>query len=190
MLPIFFCCSVSQLYLTFCDPHGLQHARLPSPSLSPRVCSNLCSLSWWCHPTISSSIALIFCLQSFPESRSFPMSQLFAAGGQSIGASAPVLPMNIQGWFPLGLTGLNFPLQCSCLENPRDRGAWWAAIYGVAQSQTRLKQLSSSSSTAGLNSLQSKSLKTLKSLLQHHNLKASMRCSAFLMVKIPHSKLK
>ena len=86
------------------------------------------------------------CPQSSPASGSFPMWQFFASGGQNIGASAPVLPMNIQGWFPLGLTGLNFPLQCSCLENPRDRGAWWAAIYGVAQSRTQLKRLSSSSS--------------------------------------------
>ena len=79
------------------------------PSLFPRVCSNSCSLSWWCHPTISSSVVCFSsCLQSFWASRSFPVSQLFISGGQSIGASAlaSVLPMNIQGWFPLGLTGL------------------------------------------------------------------------------------
>ena len=91
-------------------PHGLQHTRLPCPSLSPGVCSNMdmSPLSHWCHPTISSSVAPFFCLQSFPESGYFPMSQLFASGGQSIRAldSASVLPMNIQGWFPLGLTGL------------------------------------------------------------------------------------
>ena len=92
------------------QPHGLQHARLPCPSLSPGVCSNSCPLNWWCHPTISSSVAhFSFCPQSFPASGLFPMSQLFASGGQSIGASvsasASVLPMNIQGWFPLGLTG-------------------------------------------------------------------------------------
>ena len=89
--------------------HGLQHARLPCPSLSLGVCSNSCPLSWWCLPTISSSIApFSSCPQSFPASRSFPMSQLFTSGGQIIGASASasVLPMNIQGWFPLGLTGL------------------------------------------------------------------------------------
>ena len=68
-----------------------------------RVGSNSCPLSWWCHPNISSSVS---CLQSFPASRSFPMSQLFTLGGQSIGASASVLPMNVQGWFPLGLTTL------------------------------------------------------------------------------------
>ena len=90
-------------------PHGLQHARLCCPSPSPRVCSNSCLLSRWCHPTISSSVApFSSCLQSFPASGSFPVSQLFASGGQSIGASASasVLPMNIQDWFPLGLTGL------------------------------------------------------------------------------------
>ena len=89
-------------------PHGLQHTRLPCPSLSPGVCSNLCPLSCQCNPTISSSVApFTSCPHSFPESGSFPMSQLFAPGGQSIGASAPatVLPMNIQGWSPLGLTG-------------------------------------------------------------------------------------
>ena len=89
-------------------PHGLQHTRLPCPSLSPEVCSNSCPLSQWCHPTISSSIIpFSSCLQSFPVSWSFPMSQLFTSGGQSIGTSAltSVLPVNIQGWFPLGLTG-------------------------------------------------------------------------------------
>ena len=66
-------------------PHGLQHARLPCPSLSPRVCSNSCPLSWWCHATISSSVVPVSsCLQSFPASGSFPMSWLFASGGQSI----------------------------------------------------------------------------------------------------------
>ena len=90
-------------------PHGLQHTRLPCPSPSPGVCSNSCPLSQWCHPTILSSVASLFsCLQSFPALGSFPVSQLFTLGGQSIGASASpsVLPINIQGWFPLGLTGL------------------------------------------------------------------------------------
>ena len=88
--------------------HGLHHARLPCPSLSPGVCANSCSLSWWCHPTMSSSVApFSSLLQSFPASGSFPMSQFFTSGGQSFGAStsASVLPMNIQGWFPLGWTG-------------------------------------------------------------------------------------
>ena len=87
--------------------HGLQHARLPFSSTSPRTCSNSCTLSWWCHPTISSSvIPFSSYLQSFPASGSFLMSLLFTSRGQGIGASASasVLPMNIQGWFPLGLT--------------------------------------------------------------------------------------
>ena len=90
-------------------PHGLQHARLPCPSPSPEVCSNSCLSSLWCHPTISSSVfPFSSYLQSFPASGSFSMSQFFASGGQSIGtsASASVLSMNIQDWFPLELTGL------------------------------------------------------------------------------------
>ena len=86
--------------------HGLQHPRLPCPSPSPRVCSKSCPLSQWCHPTIASSVApFSSCLQSFPASVSFSMSWLFKSGGQSIGASASasVLPMNIEGCFPLGL---------------------------------------------------------------------------------------
>ena len=89
-------------------PHGLQHRRLPCPSLSPGVCSSSYPLSQWCHPTISSSvIPFSSCLQSFPASGSFPVSQFLASGGQSIGVSAlaSVLPMNIQDWFPLGWTG-------------------------------------------------------------------------------------
>ena len=89
-------------------PHGLQPARPPSPSPTPRVYSNSCPLSRWWRPTMSSSV-IPFCshLQSFPESGSFPMSQFFLSAGQSIGvsASASVLPMNIQDWFPLGWTG-------------------------------------------------------------------------------------
>ena len=89
-------------------PHGLQHTRLPCPSPSPGARSNSCSLSWWCHPTILSSVVPFSCLQSFPASRCFLMSWLLATGGQSIraSASASVLPMNIQDWFPLGLTRL------------------------------------------------------------------------------------
>ena len=88
-------------------PHELQDPRLPSPLPSPGVCSNSCQLSQWCHLTISSSVVpFSSCLQSFPASGSSPMSLIFVSSGQSIGASASVLPMNIQGWFPLGLTGL------------------------------------------------------------------------------------
>ena len=88
-------------------PHGLQHAKIPCPSPTPRACSNSCSLSRWCHPTISSSIIpFSSCLQSFPGSGSFLMSQLFASGCQSIGVSAStsVFSINIQVWFILGLT--------------------------------------------------------------------------------------
>ena len=91
------------------QPHGLQHTRLSCPSLSPGICSNSCPSSQWCHPTISSSVVpFSSCLQSFPASGSFPKSQFFTSGGQRIGASASasVLPMNIQDWFPLGLTDL------------------------------------------------------------------------------------
>ena len=90
-------------------PHESQHTRLPCPSPTPGAYSNFCPSSWWCHPTISSSVDPFSShLQSFPASGSFPMSHLFASSHQSIGASASasVLPMNIQGWFPLGLTGL------------------------------------------------------------------------------------
>ena len=99
--------SVIKSCLTLCDPHGLQHARLPCPSLSLRVCSDSRALSRWCSLTISSSAALFsFCLRPFPASESFPMTQIFTSGGQSIGASASVLPVKFQGWFLLGLTGL------------------------------------------------------------------------------------
>ena len=89
-------------------PHGLQHARPPCPSPSPGVCSNSCPLSWWCHPTLSSSVVpFSSCSQSFPVSGSFPMSELFTSGVQSIGvsASASVLPKNTQDWSPFGWTG-------------------------------------------------------------------------------------
>ena len=89
-------------------PHGLQHARPPCPSPSPRACSNSCPLSRWCRPTISSSVTLFSSrLQSFPASESFPVSQLSVSGGQSIRVSAlaSVLPINAQDWAPLGWTG-------------------------------------------------------------------------------------
>ena len=90
------------------QPHGLQHTRPPCPSPTPRVYPDSCPLSWWCHPTISSSVVpFSSCPQSFPASGSFPVSQLFASGGQSIGVSTSisVLPVNTQDWFPLGWTG-------------------------------------------------------------------------------------
>ena len=110
--------SVVQSCLTL-RPHGLQHARSPSPSPTPRVNSNSCPLSRWCHPTISSSVVPVSsCLQSFPASGCFPVSQFFASGGQSIGVSdsTSVLPMNIQYWFPLGWTGW-ICLQSKCLSS-------------------------------------------------------------------------
>ena len=102
--------SICSVHLFSCvrlfGPHGLQHARPPCPSPTPGVYSNSCPLGWWCHPAISSSVVTFsFCLQSFPVTGSFPMSQFFASAGQSIGvsASASVPPVNIQYWFPLGL---------------------------------------------------------------------------------------
>ena len=140
--------------------HGLQHTRLPCPSLIPAVWANSCPLSWWCHPAISSSLtSFSSCPQLFPASASLPMGWLFASAGHSIGASASasVLPMNIQDWFPLGLTGLislqsrglsrvfcnttvqkhqfvgTYPLHCSGLENSVD-----CIVQGVAKSWTQL----------------------------------------------------
>ena len=107
-IPLFLLSSHSVMSNSFW-PHRLQHMRFPCPSPSPWVCSNSRPLSRWCHPTISSSVVPVSsCLQSFPASGSFPISQVFTSGGQSIGASASasVLPMKIQVWFPLGLTGL------------------------------------------------------------------------------------
>ena len=100
-----FNCSVMSNIL---QPHGLQHVKLLCLSPAPEVCLNSCWSSQWCQPTISSFvITFSSCLQSFPTSGSFPRSQFFTSGGRSIGASAlaSVLPMNIQDWFPLGLTG-------------------------------------------------------------------------------------
>ena len=110
------CCIPGKLYSQFsCSVmsnslwhHGLQHTRLPCPSPTPGACSNSYPSSWWCHPAIPSSvIPFSSCLQSFPASGSFPVSQFSASGSQSIGvaASPSVLPMNIQDWFPLGRTG-------------------------------------------------------------------------------------
>ena len=100
-----FSCSVMSNSLW---PHGLQHTRPPCPSPTPGVYSNSCPSSWWCHPTISSSVVPFYsCLQSFPASGSLPMNQLFVPRGQSTGVSASttVLPMNTQDWSLLGWTG-------------------------------------------------------------------------------------
>ena len=102
------CCCCCSFVSDSLQPHRLQHSRFPCPSPSPGACSNSCPLSQWCHPTISSSVVpFSSCPQSFPASGSFQMNRLLTSGGQSIGpsASASVLPMNIQDWFPLGWTG-------------------------------------------------------------------------------------
>ena len=100
MYSVLCCCSVAKLCLTLREPHGLKHARLPCFLPSPRVCLNSCPLSEGCYPTISSSVtSFSSCIQSFPESGSFPISWLLATGGQSIGASASVLTITIQDWF-------------------------------------------------------------------------------------------
>ena len=133
------------------QPHGLQHSRLPCPSPTPRACSNSCPSSWRCHQTISSSVTpFSSCLQPFPAAGSFPVRQVFASGCQRIGPSAlaSVLPVNIQGWFPLGWTSL--------------------ISFGTQTQKFGLQG-------------------TLKSLLQHHNSKASiLQCSAFFMVQLSH----
>ena len=101
-----FSCSVMSDSL---QPHGLQQARLPCPSPTPGAYSNSCPLNQWCHPTITSSVTpFSSCPQSFPASGSFPINRLFTSDGQRIGvsASASVLPIHFQGWFPLGWTGL------------------------------------------------------------------------------------
>jgi len=168
---------VTQLCQLFATP-WMQHARRPCPSPITRVYSNSCPSSRWCHPTISSSVVPFSShLQSFPASGSFPMSQFFESGGQIIRVSTSA-----------SREGNGTPLQCSCLENPMDGGAQWAAVYGVTQSRTQLKRLSSSSSSnfsinpsnehPGLISFRMDWLDllsvqgTLKSLLQHHNSKA------------------
>ena len=108
--------SVGSVVSNSLRPHGLQHSRLSCLSPTPRTSTNSCSLSWWCHPTISSSVVPFPSrLQSFPAWGSFPVSQFFTSGGQSTGASASALvfPVNIQDWFPLGWTGWIY-LQSSC----------------------------------------------------------------------------
>ena len=117
------------------QPHGLQHARPPCPSPTPKACSNSCLSSQWWHPTILSSVISSFsCFLSFPASGSFLTSQLFTSGSQNIGAStsASVLPMNIQGWFPLGLTGLT-SLQSKRLSRVFSRTTVWKHQFFGAQ---------------------------------------------------------
>ena len=124
-----FCCSVMSDSLR---PHALQHARLPCPSPTLGDCSNSCQSSWWCHPIISSFVVpFSSCLQSFPALGSFPMSQFFTTGGPRIGASASVLPVNIQDWFPLVLTGLiSFSPRYSQESSPTPHSLVLSFIYG------------------------------------------------------------
>ena len=127
------CCSVTVMPDSLW-PHGLQHARFPCPSLSPGVCSNSHPSSQWCHPTISSSlIALSSCPQLFPVWGSFPMNCLFASGGQSVGtsASASILPMNIQDWSSLGLTGWISLLLKGLFNSLLQHHSWKASILPV-----------------------------------------------------------
>ena len=127
--------------------HGLQHTRLPCPSLSPRVCSTSCPLSRWCHPAITSSVSPFSpCPQSFPAPGRFPVSWLFASGGQVIGASvlASVLPMNIQDWVPLGLTGL-ISLQSKGLSST----TLWKHQTNTGRNLTSFLAPSSSQQSAG-----------------------------------------
>ena len=116
-------------------PHGVQHAGLPCPSPTPRAYSNSCPSSQWCHPTISSSV-IPFCPQSFPASGSFPLSQFFASGGQSIGvsASASVLRMNIQDWSLLGWTGW-----ISLHSKGLSRVDIWQNQYNIVKFKNKIK---------------------------------------------------
>ena len=120
------CCSVTKACPTLW-PRGLHHSRLPCLSLSPRVCPSSWPLNWWSYPTCC---LFPFCLQSFPASGFFPMSWLFASGGQCIGgsASASVLLMRIQGWLPLGWTGLIF-LQSKRLKSHLQHHSLKALIF-------------------------------------------------------------
>ena len=130
ILLLLFSCSVMSDSLW---PHGLQYTSFPCPSPSPGACSNSCPLSRWCHLTISSSVALFSsCPQSYPASGSFPVSWLFISGDQSneASASASVFPVNIQGWFPLGLIGL-ISLQFKGLSNT---AVWKYQFFGVQPS--------------------------------------------------------
>ena len=122
-------------------PHGLQHARLPCPSPTPRACLNSCPSCQWCHPTIWSSVTpFSSCLQSYPASGSFPVRQFFASGGQSIGVSAlaSVLPMNIQDWLLWGLTGLDLlavqgTLKSLLQQRSSKTSILWRSVFFMVQ---------------------------------------------------------
>ena len=127
--------SVAQSGLTPCNPMDCSTPGFPD-CRTPGACSNSCPSSWWCHPTISASVVpFSFCLQSYPASGSFPMSWLFSSGSQSIGASAStsVLPMNIQDWFPLGLTSFESPLD-SKIRVFSSNTVWKHQLFGAQSS--------------------------------------------------------
>ena len=130
---LLFSCSVISNSL---QPQGMQHTSLPCPSPSPGVCSYSCPLSQWCRPTISSFvIPSSSCPQYFPISESFPVSWLFTSGGQSIGASASasVLPVNIQGWFPFGMTGLISLMSKGLQHRSLKASILWCSVFFLAQ---------------------------------------------------------
>ena len=123
-------------------PYGMQHGRLPCPSPTPGVYPNSCPLSQWCHPNISSSVVpFSSCPQSFPASGSFLMSQFFTSGGQNIGAeaSASVLSMNVQDWFPLGCTGWISLLSKGCSKvfsiqhHSSKTSILWCSVFFIVQ---------------------------------------------------------
>ena len=118
------------------QPRGVQHARLPCPSPTPRACSNSCPSSQWCHPSILSYVVpFSSSLQSFPASESFPVSQLFALGGQSFGASALVLLVNIQGWFPVSVFWQERESEKYVLRNfPQESSSQLLLLCSIAKS--------------------------------------------------------
>ena len=132
-------------------PHGMQHARFPCPSPTPRTWSNSCPSSWLRHPNISSVVPFSSYLQSFPASGSLLMSQLFTSGGQRTGvsASASVLPVNIQGWFPLGWTGWISLLSKQLSKSFSSTTVWKHQLFiiGIGRSIHLLLFLKSSRST-------------------------------------------
>ena len=139
-------------------PNGLQYARFPCPSPAPGVCSDSCPLSWWCSLAISASATpFSFCLQSFPASGSFPMRRLLASGSQRIEASASVLPMNIQDWFPLGWTG-------------------WISVQSKGLSETSPTPQFKSINTSLLSFLYSPTLKSIHDYWKNHSLDQMYLC--------------
>ena len=157
------------------QPHGLRHTRPPCPSLSPGVCPSSCSLHQWCHPAISSSETLFsFCPWCLPASGTFPMSRLFASDDQNTGASASasVLPVNIQCWFPLRLTGL-ISLLARGLSGVFQHHSLKASIlWHSEQWYPYPKSLSNSLPSKSLNPLPSKMVTVGLSLIFHSNLLA------------------